>query len=105
MPEALAVQWLRTAAWRRWRAWVRAAVEWQASAFCWWNFTCGRDKSAMETESMDTVDVSKQTWCLTSTETIRLIRDGENGGKGVWRCEKRERIDLSLHCHHQNDLH
>ena len=27
-------------------------------------------------------DVSKYTWCLTSTETVRLIRDGENGGKG-----------------------
>ena len=24
--------------------------------------------------------VSKQTWCLTSTETMRLIRDGEKGG-------------------------
>ena len=33
---------------------------------------------------------SKKTWCLTSTETVRLIRDGENGaggggGGGVWR--------------------
>ena len=28
-----------------------------------------------------------------STETVRLIRDGENGGgKGVWRCGKRESI-------------
>ena len=25
---------------------------------------------------------SKYTWCLTSTETIRLIRDGEKGGRG-----------------------
>ena len=25
---------------------------------------------------------SKRTWCLMSTETIRLIRDGETGGKG-----------------------
>ena len=24
--------------------------------------------------------LSKQTWCFTSTETIRLIRDGEKGG-------------------------
>ena len=38
-------------------------------------------------------------------ETIRLIRGGENGGKGVWRWGKRESIYLSLHCHHQNDLH
>ena len=28
--------------------------------------------------------VSKLTWCLTSTETTRIIRDGEKGG-GVWR--------------------
>ena len=33
---------------------------------------------------------------------IRLIRDG---GKGVLRWGKRESIYLSLHCHHQNDLH
>ena len=47
------------------------------------------------------------TWCLTSTETIRLIKDGEKVGKGVWRWGKREResMYLSLHCHHQNDLH
>ena len=40
-----------------------------------------------------------------NTETIRLIRDGEKGGKGVRRWGKREIIYLSLHCHHQNDLH
>ena len=39
-----------------------------------------------------------------STETTRLIRDGEKGGgEGVWRWGKREIIYLSLHCHHQND--
>ena len=38
--------------------------------------------------------------CLTSTETIRLIRDGE---KGVQRWGNREIIYLSPHCHHQND--
>ena len=48
-------------------------------------------------------NVSKYIWCLTSTETIRFIRDGEKGGKGVWRWGKREIIYLSLHCHHQND--
>ena len=37
---------------------------------------------------------------LTSTETIRLIRDGE---KGVQRWWEREIIYLSLHSHHQND--
>ena len=48
---------------------------------------------------------SKQTWCLTSTESIRLIRDGEKGvrmgygGGGGGR----EIIYLSLHCHHPND--
>ena len=34
---------------------------------------------------------------------MRLIRDGEKVGKGVWRLGKREIIYLSLHCHHQND--
>ena len=48
--------------------------------------------------------VSKQTWCLTSTETIRLIRDGEKGAKGVMEVGEREIIYLSLHCHHQNDF-
>ena len=38
--------------------------------------------------------MSKQTWCLTSTEAIRLIRDGEKGGEVTY---------LSLHCYHQND--
>ena len=35
---------------------------------------------------------------------MRLIRDREKGGgKGVWRCGKREIIYLSLRdCHHQN---
>ena len=35
-------------------------------------------------------------WCYTSTEIIRLIRDGHRWGK-------RETIPLSLHCHHQKD--
>ena len=35
---------------------------------------------------------------------MRLIRDGEKGGKRVWRWGKRKRIYLSLHCHHQNDF-
>ena len=35
---------------------------------------------------------------------MRLIRDGEKGGKGIWKkWGKREIIYLSLHCHHQND--
>ena len=33
----------------------------------------------------------------------KLIRDGEKGGKGVWRWGEREIIYLSLLCHHQND--
>ena len=39
-----------------------------------------------------------------STETIRLIRDGEKVGKGEWRWGERDIIYLSLHCHHQNDF-
>ena len=34
----------------------------------------------------------------------RIIRDREKGGKGVRRWGEREIIDLSLHCHHQNDF-
>ena len=34
---------------------------------------------------------------------MRLIRDGEKGGRGYGGGEKREIIYLSLHCHHQND--
>ena len=36
----------------------------------------------------------KYTWCLTSTETIRLIRDGENGGEGGMEVEEREIMHL-----------
>ena len=43
------------------------------------------------------------TWCLTSTETIRLIRDGEKVGWRGYGGGGREIIYLSLHCHHQND--
>ena len=37
---------------------------------------------------------------------MRLIRDGEKEGRGVWRWGEREIIYLSLHCHchHQNDF-
>ena len=42
----------------------------------------------------------------TSTETIRLIRDGENGpgegGMEVW--EEGEYIPIATRCHHQNDF-
>ena len=39
-----------------------------------------------------------------STETKRLIRDGEKGaGRGYGCGGEREIIYLSLHCHHQND--
>ena len=38
-----------------------------------------------------------------STETMRLLRDGEKG-EGVWRLWKREIIYLgAIHCHHRND--
>ena len=40
---------------------------------------------------------------MASTETIRLIRYGQNGGKGVWRGgEEIIILYLSLHGHHQN---
>ena len=41
---------------------------------------------------------------LKSTETVRLIRDGEKGGRGYGGGGGREIIYLSLHCHHQNDF-
>ena len=34
---------------------------------------------------------------------MRLIRDEEKVGKGVWRWGKMEIIYISLHCRHQND--
>ena len=46
------------------------------------------------------------TVCLTSTETVRLIRDGEKGGRGYGgggRGRWGKIIYLSLHCHHRND--
>ena len=42
------------------------------------------------------------TWCLTSTKTVRFIRDGEKGESGYGGGEVIKY--LSLHCHHQNDL-
>ena len=47
--------------------------------------------------------VIKYTWCLTSTETVRLIRDGEKGGRGYGGGGRGRLLCLSLHCHHQND--
>ena len=40
---------------------------------------------------------------ITSTETIRLIRDGEKRGTGYGGGGKREIIYLSLYGHHRND--
>ena len=34
---------------------------------------------------------------------MRLVRDGEKGGRGYGGGGKREIIYLSLNCHHQND--
>ena len=45
----------------------------------------------------------KLTWCVASTETIRLISDWKKEEGGVWRWGKREITYLTLHCHHQND--
>ena len=38
-----------------------------------------------------------------STETIRLIRDGEKGGRGYGGGGRGILLSLSLHCHHKND--
>ena len=35
---------------------------------------------------------------------VQINHKGGEGGKGVWRWEKRENIYLSLHCHLQNDF-
>ena len=50
------------------------------------------------------VPLSKSTWCVTSAETMRLIRNGEKGGRGYGGGGRGEIIYLSLHCHHQNDF-
>ena len=39
-----------------------------------------------------------------STQTVRLIRDGEEGERGYGGGGEREIIYLSLRCHHQNDF-
>ena len=39
---------------------------------------------------------------ITSTETVRLIWDGEKGGRG-YTGRGRGRLYMWLHCHHQND--
>ena len=42
---------------------------------------------------------------LNVRRTIRLIRDGKKGGKGVYGAGGRRLIIYpSLHCHHQNDF-
>ena len=38
-----------------------------------------------------------------STETIRLIRDGEKGGRGYGGGGRGRYIPIAIHCHHQND--
>ena len=38
-----------------------------------------------------------------STETVRLIRDGEKGGRVYGGGGRGRLLYLSLHCHHQND--
>ena len=43
------------------------------------------------------------TMLLNVHRTIRLIRDGEKGGRGTEVRGEGEIIFLSLHCHHQND--
>ena len=45
--------------------------------------------------------VSKSTWCLMSTETIRLIRDGE---KGVGGGEEGRRREIISYCYMVSEL-
>ena len=42
--------------------------------------------------------------CLTSTETIRLIRDGAKGEGYGGGGRRKNILYLSLHCHHQKDF-
>ena len=46
---------------------------------------------------------SYQTWCLTSTETIRLSRDGEKGGMEVGEEGGRFYTYRYVNCRYQND--
>ena len=45
-----------------------------------WEVTC--HKMNCDSATLHQVPVLSKLWCLTSTETIRLIRDGENVGEG-----------------------
>ena len=38
----------------------------------------------------------KKTWCLTSTETIRLIRDGDKGEEGIGDGEEGDYIPIAM---------
>ena len=68
-------------------------VRWQISA------PMNKVWAVTDIRSIETcLEVICRNWCLTSTETVRLIRDGEKGGG------ERGRLYLSLHCHHQNDF-
>ena len=48
-----------------------------------------------ESNSGCTLNGIKQTWCLVSTETIRLIRDGENGDGGMEVGEEGDYIPIA----------
>ena len=41
------------------------------------------------------MEVVKETWCLTSTETVRLIRDGEKGGGSMEVVEEGDYVPIT----------
>ena len=70
-----------------------------------WMFSYCKEHNHKEMSTETTVEnVEEWTWCLTFTETTRLIRDGEKEGWGeLWRWGERDIIYVSLHCPRQND--
>ena len=44
---------------------------------------------------LDKEEGPSRVWCLTSTETMRLIKDGEKGGRGVEAGEEGDYIPIA----------
>ena len=62
------------------------------------------DTSILCRPSGHTHSLGKLTWCLTSTETVRLIRDGEKRGGGYGGGGRGILYTQLPHCHHRNDF-
>ena len=72
---------------------------------CVAEFYCHRHLGNHTHSSGDLFPFPEVSMVLYVTETTRLIRDGEKGGRGYGGGgEGVETIYLSLHCHHQNDF-